>query len=146
MFHIFPLGVSEFMESRVGPNMTEVRVLVQFRMFRVQHWLFEVISKWFCMVLRRGVQKAWLFNWKTMFFEFLGANPCRTIMKLHQNLVLDPKRARLDQNSDFGHVWTYFCQSRRTSPCQQSRFLFLFFSEITPFQLLFTNLLFFIKS
>ena len=31
------------MESRVGPDMTEVRVLVQFRTFRVQTWVFNEI-------------------------------------------------------------------------------------------------------
>ena len=41
---IFPLCVSYFMESRVGPDMTEVRVLVQFGTFGVLNWLFEVIS------------------------------------------------------------------------------------------------------
>ena len=45
------------MESRVGPDMIEVGVLVQFRTFGFQNWLFEVISKWFCMVLRRGINK-----------------------------------------------------------------------------------------
>ena len=41
-----------------GTDMSEVRVLVQFRTFRVQNWLFEVISKSFCMVLRGEAQKA----------------------------------------------------------------------------------------
>ena len=37
--------------------MTEVRLLVQFNAFRDQNWIFEVISRWLCMVLRRGVYK-----------------------------------------------------------------------------------------
>ena len=37
----FPLCVSEFMESRVGPDMTDVRVLVQIRTFRIQKHVFE---------------------------------------------------------------------------------------------------------
>ena len=32
----------------VGPDMTEVRVLVNFCMLRVQNFLFEVIPKLFC--------------------------------------------------------------------------------------------------
>ena len=53
--------------ARAGPIRahmgTYFRLLVQFRTFRVQSWIFEEISKWFCMVLRRGVQK-------TMFLSF----------------------------------------------------------------------------
>ena len=41
----FPLCVSYFMESRGGPDMTEVRVLVQFDTFRVQKLYFHEISK-----------------------------------------------------------------------------------------------------
>ena len=37
--------------------MTEVSVLVKFRMPPDPNWLFEVISSWFCMVLRRGIPK-----------------------------------------------------------------------------------------
>ena len=37
------------MESRVSPDMTEVRVLVQFRMFSVENWVFdenhEIVNK-----------------------------------------------------------------------------------------------------
>ena len=40
-----------------GPDMSEVRVLIQFRTFRVQNLLFEVISKSFCMALRGEAEK-----------------------------------------------------------------------------------------
>ena len=39
------------MESREGPDMTEVRVLVQFCMFRVQKLYVHEIYRWFCMIL-----------------------------------------------------------------------------------------------
>ena len=39
-----PGGVGGFMESRVGPDMTEVRVLVQFGTFRVQKWYFDEMT------------------------------------------------------------------------------------------------------
>ena len=67
------------MESRVGPDMTEVRVLMQFGTFRVQ---------------------------KLFLMKFLDDSASFLLEKL-KNQVLDPKRATLDQNSDFGHVWTY---------------------------------------
>ena len=38
-------------------------------------------------------------------FELLDAKPCRTI--LPQKSVWDSKRAKFDENSDFGHVRTY---------------------------------------
>ena len=39
--------------------MSMFRLLVQFRTFRLPNWFFEDISKWICMVLRRGVKKTW---------------------------------------------------------------------------------------
>ena len=41
----------------VGPDMTEGRVWVKFRMFRIQNLFFEAISQWFCMVLCGEAQK-----------------------------------------------------------------------------------------
>ena len=49
------------MESRVGPDMTEVWVLVQFRTLRVQNIYFELISRWFYMVSRGGAQRNFFF-------------------------------------------------------------------------------------
>ena len=40
----FPLCISKFMESREGPDMTEVRVLVQFGTFRIQKWYFDEMT------------------------------------------------------------------------------------------------------
>ena len=40
----FPFCVSSFMESRGGPDMTEVRVLVQFDTFQVQKWYFDEMT------------------------------------------------------------------------------------------------------
>ena len=48
-----------------GPDMSEVRLSVQFHTFRVENLLFEVISRWFCVVLRREAQKTRFWNQKT---------------------------------------------------------------------------------
>ena len=42
---VFPLVCSKYLSSWTGPDMTEVRVLVQFGMFRVQKWYFEKNSR-----------------------------------------------------------------------------------------------------
>ena len=80
--------------------MAEVRVLVQFRTFRVQSWLFDEISQWFCMVLRWGVQK-------TMFLDSSMQNHVEPLWDYLKKSVLEPKHATFNQNSDFGHVRTY---------------------------------------
>ena len=43
-------------------DMSMFRLLVQFRTFRVQNRIVEVISKWFCMVLCGGVHKTLFFH------------------------------------------------------------------------------------
>ena len=48
--------------------------------------------------------KGYVFIWKTMFFRLLDARPCRIIWKLPQISVLEPKRAKLNQKSEHGHV------------------------------------------
>ena len=40
-----------------GPDMSEVRVLVQVRTFRLQNCFFDEVSQWFCMVLPGEAQK-----------------------------------------------------------------------------------------
>ena len=40
----FPLVCSKYLSSWTGPDMTEVRVLVQFGTFRVQKWYFDEIT------------------------------------------------------------------------------------------------------
>ena len=44
------------MESREGPDMTEVRVLVQFCTFRVQKLYFDEIYIWFCNIFAGDIQ------------------------------------------------------------------------------------------
>ena len=44
-------------------DMSMFRLLIQFRTFRIQNYMCDVIFKWFCMVLRGGAQK-------TLFFGF----------------------------------------------------------------------------
>ena len=83
---------------------------------------------------------------KQCFLSFSTQNHAERSRNYLENSVLDPNRAKLHQNSDFGHVRTCQGQSRRTSPCQQSMFLFFFSPEITPFHFPLTNLSSFIKS
>ena len=52
------------MESRVGPDMTEVRDLVQFNTFRVQKWYFDEIYKWFYIIFAGEAQKSRYFDQK----------------------------------------------------------------------------------
>ena len=42
---VFPLVCSKYLSSWTGPDMTEVRVLVQFGTFRVQKWYLDEIYK-----------------------------------------------------------------------------------------------------
>ena len=41
---VFPLVCSKYLSSWTGPDMTEVRVLVQFCTFRVQKWYFDEMT------------------------------------------------------------------------------------------------------
>ena len=66
----------------------------------------------------------------TWFLSFSSKNHAESFRNFVKNLVLDPKRAKSDQNSDFGHVRTCQGQSRRPSPCQQSRFPFFFSQKL----------------
>ena len=87
-------------------------------MFRVPNWVFDIISKWFCMVLRRGIQKTIIFKFWVLSLSFLVSKPCflsfstqnhaESYENYLKNLVLDPIHAKLNKNSDFGHVRTYF--------------------------------------
>ena len=68
------------------------------------------------------------------FLSFLVSNPCfldsstqnhaESSRNYLKKLGLDPKRAKWNPNSEFGHVRTCQGLSRKTSPCQQSIFLF----------------------
>ena len=44
---------------------------------------------------------------KPCFFSFSTQSHAESSKKFVENSVLDPKHAKLDQNSDFGHVRTY---------------------------------------
>ena len=52
-----------------------VRLLDQFRTFRVQNWIFDEISKWFCIILAGEAQNSRYFNHKP---EYLTKNPENT--------------------------------------------------------------------
>ena len=56
-----------FMKSRVGPDMTEVRVLVQFRTSQVQKLYFDEIYGWFCIIFARETQKSNYFDQKPQY-------------------------------------------------------------------------------
>ena len=88
------------MEWWVGPDMTEVRVLVHFRMLRVQSQVF-----WgsFQMILHGFAPR----NPKNIVFSSSTQNHAESFRNFVKNSVLDPTRAKLNQNSDFGHVRTY---------------------------------------
>ena len=45
-----------------SPDMSKVRVLVQFCMFRVQKWYFDEIYKWFCMAFAGEAQKHFILS------------------------------------------------------------------------------------
>ena len=61
---VFPLVCSKYLSSWTGPDMTEVRVLVQFWTFRVQRWSFDEIYRWFCIIFAGEAQKSRYFDQK----------------------------------------------------------------------------------
>ena len=72
------------------------------------------------------------FDGFNVFMSFLAEKWYRTNTNLPQKQISNPKRAKLDQNSDFGHVRTCQGQSRRTSPCQQSGLPSFFVQTLHP--------------
>ena len=48
-----------------------------------------------------------VFRQNTAFFSFSNKNHAESLWHFVINLFLDPKRPKLDQNSDFGHVRTW---------------------------------------
>ena len=61
-----------------GPDMTEVRVLVKFCTFRIKKWLFEEISKCFCMVLRGEGQKTRFWDQKPKIWPTMPNIPAKS--------------------------------------------------------------------
>ena len=57
---------------------------------------------------------------KSCFVDSSTQNHAEPLWNYLKKSVLDPKCAKLDQDSHFGHVRTCQGQSRRTSPCRQS--------------------------
>ena len=51
-FRWFVVSICPPGQALAGPDMTEVRVLVQFRTFRIQNLVFEVISYSFGIIFR----------------------------------------------------------------------------------------------
>ena len=99
--------------------------------------IFMFFLNFFCNCL-------WFWVSRPCFLSFSTQSHAESSRNFFKNLVLDPKHAKLDQNSDFGHVRTCQDLSRRTSTyCKPAEILF--FSEITPFHFLITNLSCFLK-
>ena len=104
-----------------SPDMSKVRVLIQFCIFRVKNWVSDGISKWFCIVLPGEAEKH-------VFFSFSTQNHTESSITFVKKSVFNPQRAKFDQNSDFGHVRTCQDLSKRTSTyCKPADILF--FSE-----------------
>ena len=90
------------------------------------------------------------------FLSFSGKNDAESLWNFVKNLILNPKHAKLDQKSWFGHVRT--CQvvictcPDLPRPVQEDKYLLqtsgntFIFSDFTPFHFLLANLSFFIKS
>ena len=78
--------------------------------------------------------------------SFSGKNDAESSINFVKILCLDPKCAKLNQNSDFGHVRTCQDLSRRTSTYCKPAEMFLFFFRNCTFPFLLTNLSSFIKS
>ena len=75
-----------------------------------------------------------IFNWIlrfwfkiTWFLSFSGENDAESLCHFVKIPFLDPKRAKLDQNSDFRHVRTCQDLSRRTSTYCKPAEMLLFF-------------------
>ena len=125
--------------------MTEVRVLVQFGTFRVQKWYSDEIYRWFCIILAGEAQKSHYFDQKllylikilklfvkiTCFLSFSKQNHAESSRNFVKNLVLDPKRAKFDQKSWFGHVRT--CPGGQVLTANQRKYFYFFRFYTFPF-------------
>ena len=69
---------------------------------------------------------------KQCFLSFSTQNHAESSRNFVKNSFLNPKPTKFDQNSDFGLCRACQGQSRRTSPCQQNRFLLCFFQKLHP--------------
>ena len=76
--------------------------------------------------------------------SFSSKNDAESSRNFIKNLVLDPKHAKLNQNSDFGHVRTCQDLSRRTSTYFKPADILLFLSFYN-FPFLVTNFMIFYK-
>ena len=83
--HVFTFKISSFTTS-----LSLLIVLWFWNIF----WIFDQILRFLINI--------------TCFFSFSGKNDAESLCHFVKIPFLDPKRAKLDQNSDFSHVRTYF--------------------------------------
>ena len=67
------------MESRVGPDMTEVRVLIQFGTLRVQKSYFDEIYERFCIIFAGEAEKSRYFNKSRHTGAAFGGRPSGSV-------------------------------------------------------------------
>ena len=79
-------------------------------------FLLEV-GIWTCQDLPRPVQEDKSLSAKQASLFWFLENHAESSGHYLKNIALDLKRAKFDENSDFGHVRTCQGQSRRTSSC-----------------------------
>ena len=95
--------------------------------------IFKVLCQILCFLLE-----------KTCFLSFSKQNHAESSRNFVKNSVLDPKTAKLNQKSWFGHVRTCQDLSKRTSTyCKPTEILLI--CVITPFLLFISNFIIFIK-
>ena len=136
---------SEPCVSDLAPTDRHPHVLDKFRTFRIQNWVFDEISKWFCMVLR-GEAKKYSFETKKLehrpnierntpkilrflvekiyLRSFSKQNHAESSRNFVKNSVLDPKCAKFDQKSWFGHVRT--CPGGQVLTANQRKYFYFF--------------------
>ena len=70
----------------------------------------------------------------TWFLSFSSKNDAESLCHFVKIQFLDPKRAKLDQNSDFSHVRTYFCHPGGQVLVSKAGFCFYFFRFMIFYQ------------
>ena len=95
------------MEPRVGPDMSEWRVLVQFGTFRVQKWYFDEMTWWFCIIFAGEAQQS----------SYVHTKPCRTMMKLPQKVSFGSEACQIGPK-----LWLPSCPDL-PRPVQEDKYL-----------------------
>ena len=83
---------------------------------------------------------------RNLFFSFSRQSHAESSRSFVKNSAFDPKRAKLNQKSEIGHVRTCQDLSRRTSTYCKPAEILLFFQKLHLFHFLLINLYLFMKS